>query len=333
MSFVSQFRAWLVFGRMHSAILETPIATLGAALAIGTLWDIRVLYWAIFGAIYHFAGYGMNSYVDWKKGFDKNDPEKKHHPLNTKEITPGQAKYTVAGSMFILISYATYLTGFSNRGLFIILIMLISGVAYNYFGKYTQHKYIPISIVHTLVFVLPYSTYSDNYGVLFWSITVSLFIHNVYQIAISGDIKDVDRDESSLLQSFGVGTYNGISGQPMLFVPSKVFLIGTVIVCAEYASLAVQFLETGSQYVQFVIMSILFGAMTLEHVRVLWGSVYIRDLRLQAMSKKEIYGVLMICTSVMYVSGIVGMLAIAIGSLLYFIPVSKFMWGQLSPKV
>lgn len=322
-----------MFGRMHSAILETPIAILGAALAIGTLWDIRVGYWAIFGIIYHFAGYGMNSYVDWKKGFDKNDPEKKHHPLNTGEITPTQAKYTVAGSMFILISYAMYLSGFSTQGSLIILLMLVSGVAYNYFGKYTQHKYIPISIVHTLVFVLPYSAYSDDFGVLFWAIVGALFIHNVYQIAISGDIKDVDRDESSLLQSMGVSTYKGVSGQPMLIVPTHVFLIGTIIVCAEYLFLSQQFVETGTKYFQFVLMTILFGAMTLEHVRILWGSVYLRDLRLQAMSKKEIYGILMISTAIMSVNGIVGMIAITLGSLLYFIPVSKFMWGQLSPKV
>lgn len=333
MSFISQVRAWLVFGRMHSAILETPIAILGAALAIGSLWDIRVGYWAIFGMIYHFAGYGMNSYVDWKKGFDKNDPEKKHHPLNTGEITPVQAKYTVAGSMFILISYALYLTGFSTQGLLIVLLMLISGVTYNYFGKYTRHKYIPISIVHTLVFVLPYSAYSNNFGVLFWSIVGALFIHNVYQIAISGDIKDVGRDESSLLQSMGVSVREGVLEQPMIVVPSYVFILGTVIACAEYVFLTFQFIETEAKYLQFVLMSLLFGAMIIEHVHVMWGSVYLRDLRLKAMSKKEIYGILMVSTAIMSVNGIVGMIAITLGSLLYFIPVSKFMWGQLSPKV
>jgi len=100
MRLLQEFRAWLRLGRMHTLILEAPLATLGAAIGLGGLWDWKVLLWFIFGSMYHAVGYSMNSYVDWKKGYDKNDERKQHHPLNTQDISPDTAKKVIYASTF-----------------------------------------------------------------------------------------------------------------------------------------------------------------------------------------------------------------------------------------
>jgi 4-hydroxybenzoate polyprenyltransferase len=326
--------AWLRLFRAHTAILEVPLAVTGAVLGLGTFWHIDVVAWALFGVIYHFAGYGMNSYVDWKKGFDKDDPYKQHHPLNTRTLSPSEAKKGVYAVLCVLIITALVLTGPTLQSVGLILLMLVSGVAYNYFGKLTSLKFIPIAIVHTMVFILPYQTYSSGFSILSLLVAGAIFTHQVFQIMISGDIKDITQDEASLLQDMGAQVMEISNGEKILTTGDGVQVAGYFLVILEI-SLIVSVLTLGSTTLTHIVITSAFSAAMLYYSdKVIQDGVYVRTRRIRSMSLKELSGVAMILTSITAVVGATPVFVVLGANLAYFLPVSKLLWGNwVRPEV
>jgi len=325
-------RSWLVFSRSHTAILEAPIAALGAALALSSFWNIEVLKWTVFGFLYHVVGYSMNSYADWKNGFDKDDPNKKHHPLNTGDISPKAAEYFVKGSTVLLLVYALILTNFKTEALVILCIMVLSGVSYNYFGKITQHKYIMLSVAHTSVFLLAYMSYDGSYSNIIWIGALAYFIHHVFQILISGDVKDVEMDESSLVQDLGM-EIDYLNGRKLLDVDPSVIVISYIIAILEGVIVIgiLLFFDPANYIIALTI--ILFAWMVMEVDDVVSEGIYNRSSRVAAMSRKELAGLWMIFASFTSAIGIKAFIGMVVLSLAYFIPISYLMWGGLKPDV
>lgn len=332
MDIVNRFKSWLVFTRAHTVILEAPMAALGASLALGTFWHVGVLKWTLFGALYHLTGYGMNSYSDWKNGYDKNDPNKEHHPLNTGEIKPNTAKlavYTLTGS---LLAYGLHLTQLRIESLVVLALMILLGVAYNYLGKTIQHKYVLVSGVHTLVFVLPYVTYTDSYANIVWIGALAYFVHHIFQILISGDVKDVEMDESSLIQELGM-RIEYVDGMKLLDVDPSVVVISYIVSILEGIIVIGILLFFEPSTIVSGLTMIMFGWMMLEVDGVISEGLYDRSQRVSAMSRKEIAGLWMIFCSFTGQLSILSFAVMAVASMTYFIPVSLFMWGGLKPDV
>lgn len=338
MSLVSQLRAWLVFFRAHTAILETPMAVLGASVALGTIFHWDMVYWIVFGVAYHFIGYGMNSYADWIKGYDKNDPHKQHHPLNTGEISPTQARHVIFGLLVLYIVYALWLGDFSIVAGVGVAFMLAAGVSYNYFGKITKHKYILIAVVHTMVFVYPYITYTTQYNIVVVLGAAAFFIHHVYQIAISGDIKDIEQDESSLIRSWGADVVTLANNARVMKLGLKVKYVSVVLVFLEIGLAAAIYAITISRYPYRTLFILPIGLtaiwMLREHVKLTADQPYRRNESISIMSRKELAGFSMMAAAFIPLIGVLGFLAIIAASLAYFLPISKFMWGNwLRPDV
>lgn len=326
---LEQLRQWLILLRAHTAILEAPMAVLGAAYGIGSFNDPILLGWLLFGCLYHYSGYSMNSYVDWKKGFDKNDPRKQHHPLNKGTINPDTAKKVVFLLLGLLIILGFILGGPNLITLGCILVMLVSGVSYNYFGKITWLKFLPISITHTMVFVFPYLVYSTEITAPFVLITSAYFIHHVFQIAISGDVKDIDQDEASLIQKLGATVGKGIVYEDrfdpgdtlLLLVPSLSILQITL------ASSAAVLIDEEILSFPFII---LFGIITLYYSeRIVLTGTFNRGERVKHMSIREIAGYAMIHSTMIVTTDLTGFLAILSFMVVYLVVTNKFIWGNL----
>jgi 1,4-dihydroxy-2-naphthoate octaprenyltransferase len=328
-------RDWLQFGRMHTVILEAPMAVLGAVIGIGSLWDYRVLLWLIFGILYHWCGYSMNSYVDYKKGFDKDDPRKSHHPLPDVRININKAKKVAMFSTVILLVYGLVLVGFSTHGIALIGLMFVSGVSYNYLGKYTRLKFIPISIAHTLVFFIPYYLYTDNIELWVILMTTAYFIHHIYQIAISGDLKDIDQDEASLIQDLGVKLKYYRSEDTSYFIaPGKSLALFYTVAIAQLIVTVAALAIPNPPLPELIITAILLALMLMTVDEMLKQGVYIREERLKWISLKEFLGYLGIHSVAMHVISIEVFVIMGIIMLLYLSSVSKFIWGTyLVPKV
>lgn len=341
MSYLNGLRAWLRFFRAHTAILESPLAIIGAAISLGTLWKPIIFFWCIFGVIYHFVGYGMNSYVDWKKGFDKDDPQKQHHPLNTGEISPDDAKNAIIITLVTLILYGLIIARFSLVAIVSALIMLVSGVAYNYLGKYTRFKFIPISIVHTMVFIFPFLQYQDGVqissgtiGLLFVLMALAYFIHHIFQIAISGDIKDIKQDEATLLKDLGLELR--ISIDNILILDS-----GLVVLFSSYVLLLAQAGIAGSALLLFegyhsaiFLLLILSGWMVYEGDKTVASGTYDRGDRVTHMSRRELAGYMLIHSAAIPLIGYFAYILITVYMLGYLFVMNKFLWGTwVKPEV
>lgn len=196
-------RPYLQLARIHTAPLETIPAIVAAMLVT----DNPILIGAagLFGLLYHVAGYSHNSYSDWRNGYDKDDEHKQHHPLNTGALSPRAAKLFVMTSMLAAMVYGVTISLNSTDALAYIGLAVIAGVYYNEIGKETYLKFIPISFAHTSTFAVPYLAFGGAasditfiYGVIF------VFLWVVYQISVSGEVKDLDSDEENFLKYLGL---------------------------------------------------------------------------------------------------------------------------------
>ena len=156
--------------------------------------------------LYHLAGYGMNSYSDWKNGFDKADPNKSHHPLNRGTLSKTWARRTVYSLLFLSFVYGICISLAYNsyRAAIVILLGFLSGIIYNEFGKYIRQKWLPISIAHSTVFIAPYIATGGQFTTVDSALMIGyVFLWVVFQIAISGELKDINQDEANFLRDMG----------------------------------------------------------------------------------------------------------------------------------
>ena len=194
-------RPYLQLTRAHTVPLEAIPAGVGAALAVGGVLNWSVLAWILAGMMYHLAGYGMNSVTDWEGGYDKNDPHKQHHPLNTGELTLEKAKLTIKVLFAVTAVYVAVISASEPIAWVVCATGVGFGVAYNKVGKRTVFKPVLISIAHTSLFVAAYVSSGGSSQILLASTTIFVFVWVMFQIAISGEIKDLlVMDEYNLLR-------------------------------------------------------------------------------------------------------------------------------------
>lgn len=333
---IKDVRAWLRLFRAHTVILEAPLAVLGAALGLGTIKDPIIIAWLLFGIIYHTVGYGMNSYVDWKKGFDKEDSRKSHHPLNTGEISPESAKKVIMGGMGFLIVYGLALGKFSVIAFISVAVMVASGLTYNYYGKFVDLKFIPISITHTMVFIYPYSLYTEKIITpAFLLIASAYFIHHSFQIIISGDVKDMDQDEASLIKTLGARLGEGIMFEEKTFSPGSKVLYLAFSLCILQIGLAVSAVSyLGDILIAVPIMIVLGLWMVHEADEVIKSGPFDREDRVTHMSRKELAGYLMIHSALIPVISFKWYIIILASMLIYLVSSNYFLWGTfIKPRV
>jgi len=339
-------KPYLRLTRAHTAPLEAVPAAVGASLALGAFWRVEVALWAVAGILYHLSGYGMNSYTDWKSGYDKNDPNKQHHPLNSGSISPKRAKLTVLALFILSAFYVVYLAFPSYAGMALIGLGVISGVVYNTHGKRMILKPIPISIAHTTMFLIPFATLYQGER-LMQAILGALFVFLwvLYQIGISGDMKDiVDLDEYNTLRdifsvivreksiefSKTIHYIDNIQGVKRLssLLKSLQFILGGVILLS-----LINFLSP-----QSVVIPLVYGVITLLSFQrqndLLKPGQYNRHSRIRDMATVEMFSLI---AFVLVFSPILGLRAtylLVFISGLWVLLFNRIEWGTwLAPEV
>lgn len=197
-------RSYLRLTRAHTAPLEAVPAAVGALVATGGNITLGVAIWTIYGVLYHLTGYGMNSYTDWVLGHDKDDPHKQHHPLNSGVMTKELAKITLWITAIITVGvgfYGAYIGHNSIAVLLIILSGVLFGSTYNVFSKSTELKPIFIALAHSTVFLAPYVAMGGGFDYIGITGTSLVIIWVIFQIGFSGELKDIDVDDTNLLKS------------------------------------------------------------------------------------------------------------------------------------
>jgi hypothetical protein len=196
-------------------------------------------------------------------------------------------------------------------------------------------KAIPISIAHTLVFFIPYYLYTESVSMFGIFLTSAYFIHHMYQISISGDIKDIDQDEASLLKKLGaklndVETHN----VNFLLTSNKVLILGYGLAVIQMFLTYAAMYSVGSVSSTVVIGTVFGALMMYDTDNMLQPGQFQRTKRLEYISRREFFGYSMIhSASILYI-GLEGFAILLVCMLVYLGTVSKFIWGNwLVPEV
>lgn len=335
-------RDWLQLFRSHTSPLEMTIAGAGAALASGSLWDINVLLFVIFGWIYHNAGYGQNSVEDFIRGYDREDPNKAHHPLQRGAIPMGLGRKVTTAGVALVLLYGGIICGFDPLSSALLVSLVTMGLVYNFFNKLMPAKFLPIAIAHSLIFPFSFfgaggfSTFSPDFPFVEDAIlaaalasTLYLILQIAYQIMIEGDLKDIDMEEASFLKKLGAWVEGGEFGSSgiarSVSAGLKIASAFTLIWIAYLlgARLPSYTLLIGAGLLLLLLDQRLMGRRTWDHSRTL-----------KDMAIMEVFSTFALVMALIPTIGWIPAILFMGLQVIYFVLMNRFLWGTvIKPKV
>jgi len=340
---MGNLRDWLQLFRSHTSPLEMTITITGSAFAVGTIWDIKVLLFLIFGWLYHNAGYGHNSAEDYIQGYDREDPNKSHHPLQRGTIDPQKARYVCIVLVVATFLYGLFISGLDPAAMVLLAIITFSGALYNILGKRMKGKFIPIALAHSLL--LPFAFFGSGGGVEmlrgypYFEETVSLavllgsaylLLQIVYQIMIEGDLKDMEMDEASFLRTLGAKLEDGFfRASPM----ARVFSLALKSLSIAGLSWLI-FIGRGG-IVPYALLCVFSATMLMLDDGLMRARKLDHSGTLRSMALMEVLSTFALVIAVApFIGGTLNALLIMAFNMLYFVSLNRYLWGTgLIPRV
>lgn len=186
------FRDWLQLFRAQTAP-ATVFSLIIPYVYAGGRNPLIIIMLFIIGHVLHYASFGHNSVTDYLLGFDKNDPNKKHHPLPAGRIDVVRALWAINILLFISTLSLATLSVYRGRdwSLLALLGYMVWGYAYNFGLDHLSTKsWLPISLAFGFLPMYGALLGSNNpkVAVLFF---IWGFITVFYQIAFEGNLKDL----------------------------------------------------------------------------------------------------------------------------------------------
>jgi hypothetical protein len=202
-----RIRAWLQLFRLHTASAE--LGGLGIAAFLAGVRGWMLLPVLLFAILWHATGFGENSLLDWIYGYDRNDPSKAHHPLNTGAIRRSMATDTIVGMhilgiVFFIGMIYLYHTVADNIPISLLLFALaiLFGNAYNFIGK--RNKWaaaVEISLTFSLLTGSIFFLAGGTFGAVPLLLLLYAFFYVYFQIAFAGEWKELgQQNERNILR-------------------------------------------------------------------------------------------------------------------------------------
>ncbi|MGA1821979.1 MAG: UbiA family prenyltransferase [Thermoplasmatota archaeon] len=339
---MATIRDWLQLFRSHTSPLEMIITTAGAALAVGTLWDIRVLLFLIFGWLYHNAGYGHNSAEDFIRGFDRDDPNKSHHPLQRGAISPALGRRITILMVAFSLLYGSVISGLDPAACIVLLILTAMGFVYNMYGKVIKGKFVPIALAHSLLLPFAYLGAGGSFELTgsfpFMDArltavaavsTLYLIFQIAYQIMIEGDLKDIDMEEASFLKGLGVGIRDG----GFTASPLARFMSFSLKMVSIAALLWIVWLLDGApdNYISIGVLGMIL--LIFDH-RLMRSRKWDHGECLRTMAIMEVTSTFSLLMAIVPRIGWIAVIVVMILNMGYFVVMNRYLWGtMIKPKV
>jgi len=325
-------KKYLQLARAHTVPLEAVPTGVGAVLALGTVYDIRVLFFVALGALYHIAGYSANSYIDYKSGHDVSDPNKSHHPLVSGELSESKAKTFALVSVVLTLIYGLWLSGGDWLSIGILVVAFTMANSYNLFSKITVLKPVPISVAHALMFSFSYVAAGGEDINILLAGTLYVLAWVMYQIAVSGEVKDVDTDEANVMK--WLGSKVGDDGKDRYMTsPPRVLILTITLKITPVISAMYILAELGGHIYIWWVMAIAQVSIYLG-IEIVEDGLYVRSERLQSIATMELSMVAMFLMVISPLSSsweAWGAVLLSFGWVVVF---NKIQWGTIiSPQV
>jgi len=305
-----------------------PGVVLGYVLAGNPLFDIRALAWALFGLVFHAWGFVQNNIFDYEH--DRKDPSKAHHPLMTGEITWSQA---VALDMVLLFVMVFGLMGMTLGNPFPQVALMVSiafGTLYNYRCKQTLLGPLYITASFTSLVFVPYVAYSLTVSLAMWLLIAFAAFLMLFQISVSGYLKDISvTSEVNLLRALG-STLNG--GELKLSLQAELYAYTLTVVKSLIIAAITVIVQTSTwAFVAAGLMVAAFLVMSGDLVR---NGPYEHDKRVKQMSLVEVLSYFALVFAVEGVLGWQGVTALILLPMVWFMAMNKIMWNRaFTPRV
>ena len=284
------------------------------------------------GHLLHYASFGHNSLMDYLMGFDKEDPNKKHHPLNTGEIDPVKASWVIHSMLFISLMGLGLIAAAMESVWPLIALMAYAawGYAYNNgLDHLTKHSWLPISLAFGFLPLYGYLLAGSDplmVALLFsWG-----FLTVLYQIAWEGNIKDlwnpVDQAPRLLSDTCGVA-----SGR-VFCIGWKSHLFLGIRLASHLLVIPIAYMVSVNNLITAVPLLLLTSYFTvMNHYLMSFGAN--RDKALEKMGIQEVTVFYYLLLSLL-VSAPLLIAALAVYGVLYFRAMNGLLWGsKFGPKV
>ena len=323
-------RDWFQLFRAQTAPATVFSLIVPYILAGGHSWKM-ITFLFLVGHLLHYASFGHNSVMDYLLGFDREDPNKQHHPLPSGRIKPVRALWIInlllATSFILLAIPAVQLK--ACVAMIMLAFYAIFGYAYNTgLDHLSGHSWLPISLAFAFLPLYGYylGPYPDNIVALalwLWSFTVIF-----YQIAFEGNLKDLwnlsDRAPSLLRDKCQVSTGRVHCQETEFYLFARI---------AGYIILTLITLYLTGNIYYFAIIFILSGlAMVVSaelHYRLNNSD---REHALIVMSIQEVIAFYVFLTLTVIDQPIITII-LAIYGVSYFLLMNRWLWDFNAPRV
>jgi 4-hydroxybenzoate polyprenyltransferase len=200
---MATLRDFMQLGRTQTACAEGAVFPLIAYLGGAPLWTLPLF--ALIGFLVHVGGFAENGMSDLK--YDRTDPNKSHHPVVAGRI-PTRSGWIFAEGVFaagaiLFFALALY------RGAYLAMLpfagFLVFARAYNFLGKsWKPGAVLSISLCFSLSPLACGMLWTDRISPIVFAVFLFAFALEAFQIAVSGEIKDVGQmEEKNLLRDLG----------------------------------------------------------------------------------------------------------------------------------
>lgn len=329
---MANFRDILSFSRIHTASLTMPVLIIAAVVAGYNVF--YVMLFAVFAFTFHFTGFSMNNLADYEH--DKRDPYKQHFPLVSGKINYSNAMMVNVITIMASYAYGIMLVHTSLVPVMFVSIGFFTGVAYNFTNK--RSKAGPVLISFSFSMLIPFVMLSGGHHnyIITGLYTAFAFMTMMYQISISGYIKDVETPQYNMMQKMGMRL---IGGQIMFSDANRTYAMGLRIVTFFMGMAIVLFARphfiTEATMFGYVLLYVMIQVVVFDlSSRMLRNQRWMRDRFLKSMSMIEILNYFSIAILFGLLYGILWVLFLLIFPIVWYVLFNRIMFGtRLFPRV
>ena len=333
MTLKEKVRGWLQIFRAQTAPATIILVLSSYLVGGGNLFIVEGLSLGIFALLFHWFTYGHNSLMDTVSGHDLRDKNKAHHALIRGAISLESAHKVIHSGLFILTLIAIWLALKGDGNPFLAMawfaIFITAGHAYNDgLSKVTVWSFVPITICFIAFALFGYYISATKMTDLMFFVALYFAVTWLFQISLSGELKEIAEKEANLLRYMGARVSNNrVELGKAKYYGWLVKLVNLGVGCYILYRFAFNLLS--------IALFALLAALAIYFCHELTKDrIWDRNKSLVHMALEEIATIYIIPTVLIPVIGIAASATLMLFGIVYFILYNIFLWGTiLRPRV
>ncbi len=333
MTLKEKVRDWLQVFRAHTAPATIILVLSSYSVGGGDLFTVEGLSLGIFALLCHWFMYGQNSLMDTVSGHDLRDKQKAHHALVRGAISLESAHKVIHTGLFILTLIGIWLAlkGDGNHFLAIAwyAIVIAAGHAYNDgLSKTTIWSFAPITICFTAFALFSYYISATKMTDLMLFVALYFAVTWLFQISISGELKEITEKEANLLRYMGAR----IDDNRLELGKAKYY--GWLVKLVNLGLGCYIIYRFGFNLLSIALFALLAALAIYFCYELTKDRIWDRNKSLVHMALEEIATIYIIPTVLIPVIGIAASATLMLFGIVYFIIYNIFLWGTIMrPRV